>query len=235
MTTLNQGIWEWGRHQQRKRTARKIYKRTERSQAKSFSKRQQLRQIPRENRIIFQFPIHPLSWNMVEASFCKKVKPVAISVHWLTWPWNTIFPISQDSERVCILSRFSHVQIFATPWAVAYQAPLSMELLQARILEWVAMPSSRGSSLPRDQTHVSNISCIGRRVLYLAPLEKPPSTQWNCQIKCYVSWHNTPSVIFTYPPDLRVMVQKSQGSQARSRHGPWFSTLWSSNINHWSS
>ena len=31
---------------------------------------------------------------------------------------------------------------------VACQAPLSMEILQARILEWVAMPSSRGSSQP---------------------------------------------------------------------------------------
>ena len=28
-------------------------------------------------------------------------------------------------------------------------------ILQARILEWVAMPSSRGSSWPRDQTHGS--------------------------------------------------------------------------------
>ena len=28
-------------------------------------------------------------------------------------------------------------------------------ILQARILEWVAMPSSRGSSQPRDGTHVS--------------------------------------------------------------------------------
>ena len=28
-------------------------------------------------------------------------------------------------------------------------------ILQAKILEWVAMPSSRGSSQPRDQTHVS--------------------------------------------------------------------------------
>ena len=28
-------------------------------------------------------------------------------------------------------------------------------ILQARILEWVAMPSSRGSSLPRDRTQVS--------------------------------------------------------------------------------
>ena len=36
-------------------------------------------------------------------------------------------------------------------------------ILQARILEWVAMPSYRGSSQPRDQTHVSY---AGRRVLY---------------------------------------------------------------------
>ena len=39
-------------------------------------------------------------------------------------------------------------------------------ILQARILEWVAMPSSRESSQPRDQTHVSYVSCIGRRVFY---------------------------------------------------------------------
>ena len=40
-------------------------------------------------------------------------------------------------------------------------------ILQARILEWVAMASSRGSFWPRDQTHVSCVSCIGRRILYL--------------------------------------------------------------------
>ena len=34
---------------------------------------------------------------------------------------------------------------------------------QARILEWVAMPSSRGSPQPRGQTHVSY---IGRQILY---------------------------------------------------------------------
>ena len=31
-------------------------------------------------------------------------------------------------------------------------------ILQARILEWIAMPSSRGSSQPRDQTLVSYVS-----------------------------------------------------------------------------
>ena len=33
-------------------------------------------------------------------------------------------------------------------------------ILQARILEWVAMPSSRGSSRPRDPTHIFYGSCI---------------------------------------------------------------------------
>ena len=40
------------------------------------------------------------------------------------------------------------------------------EILQARILEWVTTPSSKGSSWPRDQTWVSDISCIGRRVFF---------------------------------------------------------------------
>ena len=106
---------------------------------------------------------------------------------------------------VCVLSCFCHVRLFATPWTVACQAPLSMGfsrqeywrgspcpplgdrpnpgieprspeletdaltseppgksmdcslpgssvhgILQARILEWVAIPFSRGSSQPRE-------------------------------------------------------------------------------------
>ena len=39
-------------------------------------------------------------------------------------------------------------------------------ILQTRILEWVAMLSSRGSSWPKDWTHISYVSCTGRRVLY---------------------------------------------------------------------
>ena len=39
-------------------------------------------------------------------------------------------------------------------------------ILQARILEWVPMPSSRVSSRPRDQTWVSYVSCIDRWLLY---------------------------------------------------------------------
>ena len=66
---------------------------------------------------------------------------------------------------VCELSCFSHVQLFATLWTIAHQAPVH-GILQARILGWVAMPSSRGFSQLRDWTHVSCVSCLGRWVLY---------------------------------------------------------------------
>ena len=55
---------------------------------------------------------------------------------------------------LCLVS----VRLFATPWSITHQAPLSMGILQARILEWIAMPSSRGSSQPRDGTQVSHIA-----------------------------------------------------------------------------
>ena len=41
---------------------------------------------------------------------------------------------------------------------------------QARILEWVAISSSRGSSPLRDWTCVSCVFCIGRRILCLCSL-----------------------------------------------------------------
>ena len=39
-------------------------------------------------------------------------------------------------------------------------------IFQTRILEWVAIPSSRGSSRLKDWTFISYVSCIGRPVLY---------------------------------------------------------------------
>ena len=42
-------------------------------------------------------------------------------------------------------------------------------ILQAIIQEWIAMPSSKGSSQPRDQTHISYVSCIGRWVFTSRP------------------------------------------------------------------
>ena len=39
-------------------------------------------------------------------------------------------------------------------------------IFQARILEWVAISYSKGSSQPRDQTRVSCVSCIGRQIFF---------------------------------------------------------------------
>ena len=46
-------------------------------------------------------------------------------------------------------------------------------ILQARILEWVAIPFSRGSSQPRDRTYVSYSSCPAVRFFIAEPTRKP--------------------------------------------------------------
>ena len=72
-----------------------------------------------------------------------------------------------------VLSRFSHVWL----WPQDYSSPGSSVhgILQTRILEWVAIFFSRGSSQPRDWTHVS---------LPLAPSGKPnkSSISWQKRV-----------------------------------------------------
>ena len=89
---------------------------------------------------------------------CLTVQPYGLYVY-LIYNVMLVSGIQQSDSGVyiysCTLHRFSRVQLFATLWTVAHQAPLSMGILQARILEWVAMSSSQGSSQSRDQTCVS--------------------------------------------------------------------------------
>ena len=72
-----------------------------------------------------------------------------------------------NNSCACVPGRFRQVQLSETLWTAAHQAPLSMRVLQARILQWVATPSSRRALQPKDQTRVSDVSCFGTRVLYL--------------------------------------------------------------------
>ena len=59
----------------------------------------------------------------------------------------------------CVCAQLlSRVRFFATPRTAASQASLSIVILQARLLERAAMPSSRGSSQTRDWTQVSCIA-----------------------------------------------------------------------------
>ena len=62
--------------------------------------------------------------------------------------WSVLVSFSYQKWKWKLLSR---VQLFVTPWTIH-------GILQARILEWVAFPFSRGSSQPRDQTQVSHIA-----------------------------------------------------------------------------
>ena len=65
---------------------------------------------------------------------------------------------------------------YVIPWTIALQAPLSTGILKAEIQEWVAMPSSRSSSQPRDQTQVSCIA--GRFFTIWATREALSSMDW---------------------------------------------------------
>ena len=72
-------------------------------------------------------------------------------------------PVGTQTLRAQSLS---HVRLSATPWTrtVAHQAPLSMGILQARILEWVAISPSRESFSTQGQLY-SMLCC--RLLLWL--------------------------------------------------------------------
>ena len=72
------------------------------------------------------------------------------------------------------------LQLYPTlcdPMDCSPQAPLSMGF--SRILEWVAIPFSRASSPPRDQTQVSFISCIACGFFTSEPPGKPKKSYIN--------------------------------------------------------
>ena len=69
---------------------------------------------------------------------------------------------SAEEERVYTVTHL--VCLFVTPWTVAHQAPLSMGLSRQEYWSGVVVSYSRGSSQLRDWTHVSGVSCIGRRI-----------------------------------------------------------------------
>ena len=68
----------------------------------------------------------------------------------------------------CVLNRFSHVWVFATPWTIAHQAPLFMEF--SRQEYWSGLPFPPPGDLPdpgtEPESHVSYVSFIGWWVLY---------------------------------------------------------------------
>ena len=71
---------------------------------------------------------------------------------------------AENSEvRLCAKS-LQRCLTLCNPMDCSPPDPSAHGILQVRILQWVAMPSSRGSSEPGDLTHISYVSCIGWRV-----------------------------------------------------------------------
>ena len=73
-------------------------------------------------------------------------------------------PLWSRQERfalsLVVYSLSSRVRLFCNPMDCSPPGSSVHGIVRARILEWGAMPSSRGSSRPRDQTHVSLHLCI---------------------------------------------------------------------------
>ena len=84
-------------------------------------------------------------------------------------PWTFLFLFIFLLKYVCAAAAAKSLQLcpsLCDPMDCSSPGSSVHGILQARILEWVAMPFSRGSSWPRDSTCDSYVSCIGRWVLY---------------------------------------------------------------------
>ena len=99
-------------------------------------------------------------------------------IHSFTWSTNTLWehtlcevpvgstkPIwslpSESLQGVCLITQLCPILCDSVDWSRPGSSVHGV--LQARILEWVAMPSSRGSFWPRYRTQVSCVSCIASR------------------------------------------------------------------------
>ena len=112
---------------------------------------------------LYHLYLHPLSnfhsivWGKMSIYLNIQVLVVQF---WQMDIWKYPTPLSLHYTLV-----LSHARLFATPWTVA-TAPLFITISQAKLLEWVAIFYSGGSSWHRDQTLISCMSCVGRQTLY---------------------------------------------------------------------
>ena len=97
-------------------------------------------------------------------------------INGLVYVFPTLFSHVQEHRYTLLTFIYVFLSLCYVPHAKSVQSCLNLcncmdcslpgssvhGISQASILEWVAMPSSRGSSQPSDGTCVSYISCIGR-------------------------------------------------------------------------
>ena len=100
---------------------------------------------------------------------------------------------------------------------MGYSTPCSsvQGILQARILEWIAIPFSRGSSRPRDRTRVSRIAADS---LLFEPPGKPPNIRYQLLfLSPSLSLSLIASLSATTRVNLEVLISWRKVNELRSR------------------
>ena len=79
--------------------------------------------------------------------------------------YSSLIKVKLDPYLItCMRSRFSHAQLFGTPWTVSCQAPLSTGF--SRQEYWSELPFPSPGDFSNPGIKLLYVSCIGRRVLY---------------------------------------------------------------------
>ena len=92
------------------------------------------------------------AWRIAIHGVTKSWTRLSNWTDWLNWYTHTDTHIYAQSLQLCLT--------LCDPTDYSLPGPSVHEILQAGILEWIATPSSRQSSWPRDRTQVSCISYI---------------------------------------------------------------------------
>ena len=105
---------------------------------------------------------------------------------WVTTEFKCVFGLLSFYFIVCVCSVASDplgpCGLYSLPGSSVHG------ISQSRILEGVAHSYTRGSSQPRNQTHNSCISCIGRQFLYHYSIwEAPDASQIHHLISCFIT------------------------------------------------
>ena len=137
------------------------------------------------------------------------------------------FSYAKKLHRWCVLSLFSRVRL-CDPMDCSLGGSSIHGILQARILKWHAMPSSRGSSQSRDRPCISYISCIGKEARYVPvknsitqealqkvtweslasclslSAQSQPFSPWSCSLQCcsHQKWITWNLIMKEYSADL---------------------------------
>ena len=124
----------------------------------------------------------------------------------------------RNKATMCVCMRAKSLQLCLTLWdPTDYSPPGSsvQGILQTRILEWVAMPSSRVSSWPRGRTHISCGSCIADRFF----TAQPPGKIWKLAYDPAIPplgiyWEKTTTLKDMYPSVHCSTIYNSQDVEA---------------------